>query len=413
MTVQEPTAITQEPTREALAAVVRIAQAAAPGVPFAVRLLGETLLPETGETPRFTLAINDPRVLSTLLTGADFETLGEAYVRDDLDIEGDIEAVFPVAEAFEAAIPSRATGAGELDKFNNEAIYHSPERDSHAIEYHYDQSNRVFEMITDGTMNYSCACYYDENDSLEQAQLNKMDRVCLKLDVTAGDRVLDIGCGWGGMISHAARDFGAETVGVTISKAQRELALERIADAGLADKCEVRLCDYRDVNEPEAFDKVISLGMVEHVGAANLPVYFQQAFKALKPGGLFLMQGVSARVSEKSPKASPFAAAYQFPDAEMPYLNQFTQAAQEAGFEVRDVENLREHYAWTHRQWRMNLEAKADEIIKEVGVERYRVLRLLFSYSTHYMLRGKCSLYQIVFWKPEGFRPELPLKRLV
>ncbi|MCA9689783.1 MAG: class I SAM-dependent methyltransferase [Myxococcales bacterium] len=387
-----------------------------PDHPFAVRLWdGRVFTPSAGE-PKFTLVLRRADLLERLLADAGWRTMGEAYLRDELDIEGDMEQVYPLAELLQTMAASRddaADGDG-LERFAQDGVEaHTRERDAAAIEYHYDQSNEVFHRVTDPTFNYSCAYYHERTDTLEQAQRQKMDRVCKKIGVADGDRVLDIGCGWAPILSWVAGHYDVEITGVTISQAQAEFARARLEREGVASRARVALCDYRDIDESRPFDKIISLGMVEHVGVKNLPVYFAKAYRLLRPGGLFALQGVSSSVSEASTTGIDFTHSYLFPDADMPYLAQYLEAAQAAGFEVRDVENMREHYAWTHRAWRRALEDQRATIVAEVGEARYRALRVLFSYSTHYFLRGKCSVYQFVLWRPHGDRPALPLRRPV
>lgn len=385
-----------------------------PGHPFAVRLPDGAVIEPEDQAPRFTLVLKHPELLAKLAASADWRTLGEAYMRDELDVVGDMEAVYPVAELLQErfGVGGTASAAG-LAPFAAREESHSKARDAAAVEYHYDQSNRLFELVTDPTLNYSSACFYAEGDTLEAAQRSKMDRVCRKAGLRAGMRVLDIGCGWGSVLSFAAGAYDLTIHGVTISKAQAEFVRARLQREGIAGRASVEVCDYRDADASRPYDAIISLGMVEHVGVQNLPVYFAKAFELLRPGGVFVMQGVSSSVTEARTEGLAFTHAYLFPDADMPYLTQYLDAAQRAGFEVRDLENLREHYAWTHRAWRQNLERNEAAIVAEVGQERYRALRILYSYATHYFLRRKCSVYQCVLWKPAGDRPELPLRREV
>lgn len=394
---------------------IRQACSLLPGYPFAVRLPDGALIEPEGQTPRFTLVLRHPELLAKVAASADWRTLGEAYMRDELDVEGDMEAVYPVAELLQErfGVGGTASAAG-LDPFASASPEsHTKARDAEAVEYHYDQSNRLFELVTDPTLNYSSACYYAPDQTLEEAQRNKMHRACRKAGLRDGMRVLDIGCGWGSVLSFAAAAHDLTIHGVTISKAQAEFVRGRIEREGIAGRASVEVCDYRDADASRPYDAIISLGMVEHVGVQNLPVYFARAFELLRPGGVFVMQGVSSSVTEARTEGQGFTHAYLFPDADMPYLTQYLDAAQRAGFEVRDLENLREHYAWTHRAWRHNLERNQAAIVAEVGRERYRALRILYSYATHYFLRRKCSVYQFVLWKPAGDRPELPLRREV
>jgi len=389
--------------------------ASMPQRPFALRLSDGTTIAPEGLEPRFTLVLRHPEVMAKFMASADWSSLGEAFLRGEIDVEGDMEEVYPVAEFLQKKYGGEVAqlDSGDLSPFSSEvAQAHTKERDAEAIEYHYDQGNEAFAKILDPTQNYSSACYYGASDTLEAAQRQKMERVCRKIGLRDGDEVLDIGCGWGAVLSWVTQRTKATITGVTISKAQAEFCVERLAREGTSERAEVKICDYREIDEGRTFDMIISLGMVEHVGVNNLPAYFEKAYRLLRPGGLFALQGVSSSVSEASTEAIDFTSSYLFPDADMPYLAQYIQAASEAGFEIRDVENLREHYAWTHRAWRLNLEANEEAVTAAIGRKRYRALRILYSYSTYYMLRGKCSVYQFVLWRPEGERPaDLPLRR--
>ena len=390
---------------------------ALPEHPFSVRLWDGTVIAPEAQEPSFTLVLGHPEIIAKFMASSDWSSLGEAFLRGEIDVEGNMEHVYPVAEYLQAkygAGPSEVE-SGELSPFASEVPEpHTVERDAEAIEYHYDQGNEAFAKILDATQNYSSACYYSHDEGLEQAQKNKMDRICRKIGLADGDRVLDIGCGWGAVLSWVTEHYDATIFGVTISKAQADFCRARLAREGKEERAKLEICDYREIDEGLRFDKIISLGMVEHVGVKNLPTYFAKAFRLLRPGGLFGLQGVSSSVTEASTEAIDFTSSYLFPDADMPYLAQYIQAASEAGFEVRDVENLREHYGWTHRDWRLNLEANEEAVVAAIGEKRYRALRILYSYSTYYLLKGKCSVYQFVLWKPDGDRPvDVPLRREV
>ncbi len=404
-------------TTQMLTGVVQQAFAMLPDHPFAVRLWDGTTIAPPGKEPRFTLAINDGDVLDKAIAAPGWSALGEAYLGGDIDIEGDILAAYPLAELLQGMFGADNPGQAPADlsdvRLAAADATHTQERDKEAIAHHYDQGNRMFELITDeGTMGYSCAAFYSDDDSLEQAQKNKLERAAGKVDVKPGDRVLDIGCGWGGLLEYVAGDLGATAVGVTIAEEQLRHCEALMERKGLADRVSVHLCDYRDIDESEPFDKIISLGMVEHVGPANLGIYFKKAFDLLKPGGLMLLQGLSSRITEERAEVIDFASDYLFPDASMPYFVDYAQAMQEAGFEIRDVENLREHYGWTHERWLRNLEANKDAVVAEFGEKRFRAMRIMFSYSNRYLLAGTVNLFQWVLWKPDGSeRPNLPYRR--
>lgn len=263
-------------------------------------------------------------------------------------------------------------------------------------------------------MVYSCAYFHSPNDTIDQAQEQKLDYICRKLRLCPGQHLLDIGCGWGGLILHAAKHFGVEAVGVTVSERQAELARARIAEAGLQARAEVRLCDYREVaTEPEQFDSIVSVGMAEHVGREKLPDYFAIAHRLLKPGGVFLNHAIGDSVVARADNTDgSFIDQYVFPDGDTPPLPIMLAAAESSGFAIRDVENLREHYALTLRHWLRRLEARRTEALAFVSEETYRTWRLYLAGSGHGFRRGQLAVYQTLLSKldPAG-STKLPLTR--
>ena len=253
---------------------------------------------------------------------------------------------------------------------------HSKKRDAKAIHHHYDVSNRFYEWVLGPSMAYTCACYPAEHASLEQAQFHKFDLVARKLGLKPGMRLLDVGCGWGGMVMHAARHYGVKALGVTLSKQQAEWAQKAIAEAGLSDVAEVRFLDYRDVKETE-FDAISSIGLTEHIGKSNLPFYFSFLYRKLKPGGRMLNHTITRPDNtEASLRSEGFINRYVFPDGELEGPGYVLSAMHDAGFEVRHEENLREHYAKTLAAWCRNLDDHWDEAVAEVGEGTARVWRL-------------------------------------
>jgi cyclopropane-fatty-acyl-phospholipid synthase len=223
-------------------------------------------------------------------------------------------------------------------------------------------------------------------------------------------RLLDIGCGWGGLVMYAAQHYGVEAYGITLSLLQAELAQKRIAEAGLSERCRVEVRDYRDVNEEHSFDKIVSVGMFEHVGQALLPTYFQQAWHLLRPGGVFLNHGIASVITEPQ-RESVFNQRYVFPDGELVPISTTLRAAETSGFEVRDVESLREHYALTLRHWVRRLESHADEVRQLTGDVTYRIWRIYMSASIHAFLTGRNNIYQTLLAKPDRGNSHLPLTR--
>ncbi|MEW5961629.1 MAG: cyclopropane-fatty-acyl-phospholipid synthase family protein [Chloroflexota bacterium] len=396
---------------------------------FAVRLWDGTVWPAETGSPRFTLALKHPGALHQILreTGSDL-SIGESYTYDDFDIEGDLEAVFPVADYLagleRGLINELRLGwdllhlptASGLPRQGRQAAQvsgeiHSLERDRQAVTYHYDVSNDFFALWLDRNMVYSCAYFVRPNDDLDTAQANKLDYICTKLRLRAGERLLDIGCGWGGLVIHAVRQYGVEAVGITLSQPQADLANERIHQARLADRCRVEVLDYRQLDEPANFDKLASVGMIEHVGEAKLPEYFRQAWRMLRPGGVFLNHGIARRAVDPVVQGPTFSNRYVFPDGELTPLNVILRYAEAADFEIRDVESLREHYALTLRHWVRRLEAKQQEVLQIVDEPTYRIWRLFMSASAHSFSVGRLNVYQVLLAKPDYSHSGLPLTR--
>jgi cyclopropane-fatty-acyl-phospholipid synthase len=257
-------------------------------------------------------------------------------------------------------------------------------------------------------MVYSCAYFATPGDTLEAAQQRKLDLICRKLQLREGDRFLDIGCGWGSLVMHAAAQYGARAVGVTLSQPQADLARERVARAGLSERVEIRVQDYREIDDGP-FDKIASVGMYEHVGRAELAHYAETVAGLLRPGGLFLNHGIT-RLAPHAPEPDPFISRYVFPDGELHPLADVVAVLQAAQLEVRDVESLRDHYGLTLRRWVANLDAHRDEAIGEVGPQRERVWRLYMLGSALGFEAGEISVHQVLTARP-GAPHGLPLTR--
>jgi cyclopropane-fatty-acyl-phospholipid synthase len=261
-------------------------------------------------------------------------------------------------------------------------------------------------------MVYSCAYFASPDEDLAAAQARKLDLLCRKLRLQPGQRLLDIGCGWGGLVIHAVRQYGVDATGITLSRPQADLANQRIVEAGLADRCRVLVQDYRMADTRADYDALVSVGMFEHVGAALLPVYFMKAWQLLRPGGVFLNHGIASRATPKAQRRPGFADAYVFPDGELVPINATLHAAEGCGFETRDVESLREHYALTLRQWVRRLEAQHDEALRYVDEPTYRVWRLYMSGSAYGFTHGRLNVYQTLLVKPDDNGASgLPLTR--
>jgi cyclopropane-fatty-acyl-phospholipid synthase len=394
---------------------------------FAVRLWDDTLIPaEDGQPTRFTLVLKHRGSLRRLFWPPRELTISEAYVYGDFDIEGEIEAVLPLAESILGAMRIGLVGKARLAKallsLPNEGTAHdgrraalrgsrhSIERDKLAVTYHYDVSNDFYALWQDSRMLYSCALFANPDEGIETAQTRKLEYICRKLRLEPGDRLLDIGCGWGGLVTYAAQHFGVNAVGITLSQPQADLANQRIREAGLAQSCRIEVRDYREVPLDAGFDKIVSVGMFEHVGAALLPEYMRRAYGMLKHGGVFLNHGIAVRAGQND-VGMEFSQAYVFPDGELVPISQALTAAEEAGFEVRDVEGLREHYALTLRHWVSRLEARHEEAVRAADEITYRVWRLYMAGSAHQFAKGFMNVYQSLLAKPRDGASGLPLLR--
>ncbi len=395
---------------------------------FAVELWDGTCWePEPGQFRRFTWKIRKPGAARAAFSRPSELALAEAYIGGDFDVEGDIEGIFSVGDYFLArnwslkqklrlgVLLSELPNGGELRLVRRGARLsgrlHSKERDRQAVSYHYDVSNDFYSLWLGKEMVYSCAYFLKPDDDLDTAQRQKLDYLCRKLRLKPGERLLDIGCGWGGLIIHAAREYGVNAVGITLSQQQFELAQQRIAQTDLAGRCQVKLLDYRDLSEPDAFDKIVSVGMVEHVGEVNLVEYFKRAFRSLRAGGVFLNHGIGAAESLAGLDRQTFGDVYVFPDGEVPPLGTIARAAELAGFEVHDVENLREHYALTLRRWVHGMEEHAEQARRLVDEVTYRIWRLHMAGSAYYFQSGKLNLYQTLLVKSDTGKSGLPLTR--
>lgn len=395
---------------------------------FAVELWdGTRWEPEANQFRRFDWKINRPGALRAAFNDSSQLALAEAYVYADFDLEGDISGVFPLADyllghrwskkeklrlgAMLLALPRADDSHPPRPGPRLRGRLHSKERDRQAIHYHYDVSNDFYALWLGKQMVYSCAYFTKPDDDLDTAQEQKLDYICRKLRLKPGERLLDIGCGWGGLILHAARHYGVNALGITLSEQQLALAKERIQNSGLADRCEAHLLDYREVHDADGFDKVASIGMVEHVGAVNLPEYFRCAYRLLRPGGVFLCHGIGVPENRPKPEGPNFVDLYVFPDGELVPIGTTTRAAEQAGFEVRDVENLREHYALTLAHWVHNMEEHAETARRLVDEVTYRIWRLHMAGSEHYFRHGWLDLYQTLLAKSEQGLSGLPLTR--
>ena len=400
---------------------------------FDVRFWDGSVLPAPRQPARATVVLNSAYALDRMLRFPLDRHLGEAYLRGDYDIEGDVGTVTSIGDDLEltpttlvrllALLPAlRRTGEDAPPPVSITARLegppHSRGRDRQAVQHHYDVSNDFYKLWLDRRMVYSCAYFPTGSETLDAAQAAKLEHICRKLRLRPGERLLDIGCGWGGMAIYAAQRYGVRVLGVTLSEAQLHEGRARVKAAGLEDLVTLELRDYRDVLAAGAgqFDKISSIGMAEHVGSRNLPAYFATAHAALKPGGLMMNHAIA---SPAHPRRLPqwveggnFAGRYVFPDGELQPISETLQRAAEAGFEVRDVENLREHYALTLRCWADNLEARGEEARAALGEQRLRLWRLYLNACVPAFERGNLLIFQSLLAKPDAERrAHVPLSR--
>ena len=385
--------------------------------------------------PAFTLVVRDPAVLRKLVLNRSALVLADAYFRGLLDIEGDLYSVLRLKNYFQkltlplrersallldalrlprkpvTAIPSASSPAALLEgeRFSHD---HSKQSDRAAISFHYDVSNQFYKLWLDEQMVYSCAYFETPDSTLEQAQRHKLDHICRKLRLKPGEHFLDIGCGWGALVCWAAQHYGVKAHGITLSQQQHDYAQRRIAAAGLHDLVTVELRDYRALQGEAVFDKAASVGMLEHVGLANLSVYNATVHRILRPGGLFLNHGITHdKEGWHQNIDTEFINRYVFPDGELDTVSNIQRGMEHAGFEIHDVEGLRPHYALTLRHWVQRLEAAHDEALQYVSETAYRVWRLYMAACAVEFEAGGTGVYQILASRRGATQSALPLTR--
>ena len=383
-------------------------QRALPSRPFTVRLWDGTTVPATeADGPVFTA--RSPAVIAHALRAPGQLGLGRAYVAGALDVD-DMDKVLRLLETWKpppidrrerARMTLAAVAAAGLVRpparpaaeLRPSGKRHTRARDAVAVRHHYDVSNDFFALFLDESMTYSCAIFSRGATTLEEAQEAKLELVCTKLGLGEGDTVLDVGCGWGSFALHAATRHGAKVVGITLSHNQAELARRRVEEAGLGGRVDIRVADYRDL-AGERFDAIASIGMVEHVGDAQIDAYAEQLARVLKPGGQVLNHGI-ARLRHADPEAGPFSERYVFPDAEPLHLSRILSALERAGFVTEHVENFAADYAETLRHWARRLDDRLDEAIALAGAERVRVWRLYLRAARNGFESGFTGVYQV------------------
>ena len=388
----------------------------------------------TGPAGAPVVAVNSRRALRRMVWAPGQLGLGRAYVAGEIDIEDDVFATFaalrtagrlnqegPASETtwqerlslLGTALRLGAVGPEPAPPAEESAVEqrghrHSRNRDAAAISHHYDVGNDFYALVLGPSMVYSCAVWATPETGLDAAQEAKLDLVCRKLGLTGGARLLDVGCGWGSMAIHAARHFGATVVGVTLSEEQARMARKRVAEAGLTDKVDIRVQDYRAVDD-EPFDAISSIGMAEHVGRAQMPGYAAQLARLLRPGGRLLNHAIAWNAGRSVVRPDSFIGRYVFPDGELLNLGETVGFLESAEMEVLDVEALRQHYALTLRAWVDRLEQNWDAAVAATSEGRARVWRLYMAASALTFESGEMGVNQVLLQRTGGERP--PLRR--
>ena len=398
----------------ASAPLSRALRRAFPQRPFHVRFWDGGVVQATSEDAP-TFFVRRPSALSHFLRAPDTLGLGRAYVDGSLEVD-DLDAGFIVIDEWEppelsvkdklglglgvvvAALPGGIPKRPSLELIL-QGERHSLQRDAAAIRYHYDVGNEFFALFLDESMTYSCAVYSKGAQTLEDAQLAKLDLIASKLALEPGMRLLDVGCGWGSFAIHAAKNYGVTVTGVTLSPAQAELAREKVAQAGLSEQVEIRVADYRELPEG-SFDAIVSIGMSEHVGESQIDNYARSLFGLLRPGGVLLNHAIAALDPEYDSLDDEFSMRYVFPDGEALPLSRVQLAVERAGFHVNHIEGFREDYARTLREWTKRLDENLERAEQLAGVERTRVWRLYLRAARHGFDTSITAVYQVRAHKP-------------
>ncbi|WP_028231437.1 SAM-dependent methyltransferase [Paraburkholderia mimosarum] len=357
--------------------------------------------------PQVTLKVNSAAALPLLLEPS-LDNLGEAYVKGKIDIEGKLADIINISYSLARSTVTNASKLARVRRY----FTHSKSTDKRAIQYHYDVSNEFYKLWLDENMVYSCAYFENGDEDLATAQLKKIDHILTKIQLEEGQTLLDIGCGWGALVLRAAQKFGARCVGVTLSQNQFDLATARVKAAGLQDRIEIRLQDYRDIHGQ--FDRITSVGMFEHVGRKNLPGYFRKVHDLLADDGVAMNHGITSSDADSGETAlggGEFIDRYVFPDGELPHIGLALEAAQRGGLEAVDVESLRRHYAHTLDIWAENFEARAEEARKLVDDEKFRIWRVYLAGCAYAFEHDDVSIFQIVCRKAGRSAKTLPWSR--
>ncbi len=383
----------------------------------AIRLWDGTLAYGTFDAS-CTVVFREPGALRDLILHRSLLRLADSYLIGDIDVEGDLESLFDLKTTLTNLDLSLGTRfcllyqALRLPKRVRNSATRSwcAKRSEHqnsqaSIAYHYDVSNDFYRLWLDPEMVYSCAYFNATDQSLAGAQQDKLDYLCRKLRLEPGQTLLDIGCGWGALALWAARHYGVQVHGITLSQEQQRFAQERVRAAGLEQQVRIELLDYRDLPEDAQYDRVVSVGMFEHVGVKNFPDYFGTVRRVLKPNGLFLNHGITSETGWERSSLTRFMNRYIFPDGELARISDVTAAMEFAGFETLDVEGLRRHYALTLRHWVVALEAKRDAAIRYSSEATYRLWRLYMAGCAFYFDEGSIGVHQVLAGHQHQLQP--------
>ena len=351
-----------------------------------------------GPTPSVTIVVKDPTLVAQF-THPSLDLLGSAFVEGRLELEGSISEAIRVCDELSQAL------LDDEDDTPPPRVHHDKATDAESISYHYDLSNDFYQLWLDRDMAYSCGYFETGEESLDEAQQAKFRLLCRKLRLKPGEYLLDVGCGWGGLARFAAREYGVKVFGITLSKEQLTLARERVNAEGLQDKVDLQLLDYRDLPQDGRFDKIVSVGMFEHVGHANLREYCEILSKAVREGGLVMNHGITSKHTDGRQVgrgAGDFIDRYVFPNGELPHLSMMTAEISEAGLEVVDVESLRLHYARTLEHWSQRLEQNLEAAAKQVPEQALRIWRLYLAGCAYAFALGWINIDQILATKPHA-----------
>ena len=351
-----------------------------------------------GPSPSVTIVVKDPTLVAQF-THPSLDLLGSAFVEGRLELEGSISEAIRVCDELSQAL------LDDDEDTTPPRVHHDKATDAESISYHYDLSNDFYQLWLDRDMAYSCGYFETGEESLDEAQQAKFRLLCRKLRLKPGEYLLDVGCGWGGLARFAAREYGVKVFGITLSKEQLKLARERVNAEGLQDKVDLQLLDYRDLPQDGRFDKIVSVGMFEHVGHANLREYCEILSRAVREGGLVMNHGITSKHTDGRQVgrgAGDFIDRYVFPNGELPHLSMMTAEISEAGLEVVDVESLRLHYARTLDHWSQRLEQKLDAAAKQVPEQALRIWRLYLAGCAYAFAHGWINIDQILATKPHA-----------